>query len=172
MGSPRPKSFADITKDKAVQKDLEKVYGDVDNVEFWTGLIAKDPNPEYIMSIELTKFVANDAFNQALTQPLLSEHVFNAKAGPEVFSEYGWKLVQQVPSIKDILKRNTNGGVEFDSEKADITMTRPDYVIGLAGITKVILFSAFVLFVTNIMTMYYTTDVKSIHPFISNLFTN
>ena len=139
MGTPKPNSFADITKDKALQNELENVYGHVDNVEFWTGLIAKDAKPENIMSTELTMFVANDAFNQALTHPILSEHVFNAKAGPEVFSEVGWKLVQEVPSIKDILKRNTKGGKEYDEKKPEITMTDPSYNIGLAGITKVIL---------------------------------
>ena len=138
MGTPKPNSFADITKDKALQNELENVYGHVDNVEFWTGLIAKDTKPENIMSAELTMFVANDAFNQALTHPILSEHVFNAKAGPEVFSEVGWKLVQEVPSIKDILKRNTKGGKEYDEKKPEITMTDPSYKIGLAGITKVI----------------------------------
>lgn len=60
---------------------------------------------------------------------------FNAKAGSEVFSEVGWKLVQEVPSIKDILKRNTKGGKEYDEKKPEITMTDPSYNIGLAGIT-------------------------------------
>ena len=98
------------------------------------------------MSAELTKFVANDAFNQALTHPILSEHVFNKKQGPKVFSTVGWALVQKTPSIASILERNSKdirGGVEYDKAKSPITMTNPDYQIPLSGPTKQILRAVF-----------------------------
>ena len=143
LGKEKPKTFADITKDKYIQKELEEVYGNVDNVEFWTGLIAKDSAPESIMSDELTLFVANDAFNQALTHPLLSEHVFNKDSGPKVFSKVGWEIVNKVPSINEILQRNSKGGAKYDAKKPQITMTKPDYHVPLASITKFILFLVF-----------------------------
>mmetsp|Transcript_18602 Transcript_18602/g.28226 ORF Transcript_18602/g.28226 Transcript_18602/m.28226 type:complete len:237 (+) Transcript_18602:1-711(+) len=145
LGSPAPESFADITQDKDLQKELKDVYGEVKNVEFWTGLIAKDHSCEAIMSAELTKFVANDAFNQALTHPLLSEHVFNATVGEKVFSKVGYALCCEVPSIADILQRNSEGGADFDKAKPLITMTDPEYEIPLCTVTKQILHVIFVV---------------------------
>lgn len=143
LGKEKPTTFADISKDKDIQKELEKIYGNVDNVEFWTGLIAKDSVLESIMSDELTLFVANDAFNQALTHPLLSEHMFNKESGPEVFSKVGWGIVNKFLSINEILQHNSKGGAKYDAKKPQITMTKPDYHVPLASITKFILFIVF-----------------------------
>jgi len=139
LGKPVPKTFADITSDVEVQNELKALYGKVENVEFWVGLIAKDHPTEAIMSAELTTFVANDAFNQALTHPLLSEHVW--AAGPETFSKVGWEMVTKVPSIKDMLQRNT-GGAPIDGF---VGMTNPHYRIPLSEITTKILFALFVV---------------------------
>ena len=56
-----------------------------------------------------------DAFSQALTNPLLSEHVFR----PETFAE-GWDEFQRTPTLGDIVRRNTPG------ERTDtlVTMTQ------------------------------------------------
>ncbi len=91
------------------------------------------------MSAELASFVANDAFNQALTHPLLSEHVW--QAGPETFSKVGWEMVTKVPSIKEMLKRNT-GEAPIDGFYG---MTNPPYRIPLSEITTNILFAGFVV---------------------------
>ena len=37
---PRPKTFKDLSKDTSVQKILEDLYGVVDRVEFYIGLVA------------------------------------------------------------------------------------------------------------------------------------
>ena len=108
IGQPKPEKFSDISKDVHIQKKLEEIYGTVDRIEFWVGLLASDNPPDNIMSAELTKFVANDAFNQALTHPILSENVWTK--GAETFGKYGWELVQKVQMISDILERNTNEG--------------------------------------------------------------
>ena len=102
------KDFSDISRDKVVQQKLKEVYGTVDKVEFWTGLMAADNPKDAIMSTVLTKFVANDAFNQALAQPLLSENVWSN--GEETFGKYGWALVQKKQKIADMLERNTKNG--------------------------------------------------------------
>lgn len=108
LGQPIPKNFSDLSKDTYIQKKLKEIYGTVDRVEFWVGLLASDNPPDNIMSAELTKFVANDAFNQALTHPILSENVW--ANGAETFGKYGWELVQKVQKISDMLERNTNAG--------------------------------------------------------------
>jgi prostaglandin-endoperoxide synthase 2 len=154
LGSDEPETFADITQDKDLQKELKDVYGEVKNVEFWTGLIAKDHSCEAIMSGELTKFVANDAFNQALTHPLLSEHVFNATVGEKVFSKVGYALCCEVPSIAAILKRNSEGGAEFDKAKPAITMTDPEYDIPLSKVTKQILQAIFVVLLAIVAALF------------------
>ena len=120
LGSDRPKKFSHISKDPKIQKKLEELYGTVDRVEFWTGLIASDNPTDNIMSDELTKFVANDAFNQALTHPLLSENVWSA--GEQTFGKYGWSLVKKKQRIADILERNTKNGEKL---KDFVGMTRP-----------------------------------------------
>ena len=108
--------------------------------------IKGDHSCEAIMSAELTKFVANnDAFNQALTHLLLSEHVFNAAVGEKVFSKVGYALCCEVPSIADILQRNSEGGADFDKAKPLITMTDPEYEIPLCTVTKQILHVIFVV---------------------------
>ena len=46
--------------------------------------------------------VASDAFTQALTNPLLSKHVFNAGT----FTKYGLKLIQNTKTIRHLVDRN------------------------------------------------------------------
>jgi prostaglandin-endoperoxide synthase 2 len=104
-GLKRPNTFGDITKKKDIQQKLAKIYKSVDKVEFWPGLLAGDFNHGNIMSNVLTRLVAKDAFSQAYTHPLLSENVW--KHGEDTFGKYGWALVQESHSIKEILARNT-----------------------------------------------------------------
>ena len=66
--------------------------------------------------------VAVDAFSQALTNPLLSEHVW--ARGPEVFSAIGWEAINQTNSLRNVINRNCAAqlsGNEF------IGMTRQDW---------------------------------------------
>ena len=78
--------------------------------------MSKSPLPEL-----LARMVAVDAFSQALTNPLLAEHVFNE----DTFTPWGLQLINDTHSLGDILKRQ---GVAVDPKT--ITMTQPSWSYG------------------------------------------
>jgi len=51
----------------------------------------------------ITTMVANDAFTQALTNPLLARHVFTA----DTFSEAGMRVITETVSLEQIVARNS-----------------------------------------------------------------
>ena len=94
----------------ALAKRLEGLYGDVNNVEYYIGLFAErveknGPLPELVSSM-----VAMDAFSQALTNPLLSEHVWGNPANKRLaFTDEGIKVIEQTNRLRDIVDRNAKG---------------------------------------------------------------
>ncbi|SOD74571.1 prostaglandin-endoperoxide synthase 2 [Jatrophihabitans sp. GAS493] len=96
-------SYSELTHDKVVQQRLEALYGDIDNLEWYVGIFAEG-YPDYMMMGELlTSMVANDAFTQALTNPLLARHVYS----PQTFSPLGLKTIEETTSLQQIVKRNS-----------------------------------------------------------------
>lgn len=94
----------------AVAGRLQALYGDVNNVEYYVGLFAErveknGPLPELISTM-----VAMDAFSQALTNPLLSEHVWGNPHNKRLaFTEAGIKLIDETKTLRDVLARNSKG---------------------------------------------------------------
>jgi prostaglandin-endoperoxide synthase 2 len=116
----RPRSFSDVSSNPKVVEFLENAYESVDDIEFYIGLFAEDllnrsPLPELLLTM-----VAVDAFSQALTNPLLSEHVWKE----ETFTPAGWQTINETKSLRDILQRNVVGGI---SEDTFIGMTQPNW---------------------------------------------
>ena len=118
FGVPAATSFAEISSDPKVQALLEQLYGVPDNVEFYPGLFAEDRTPKSPLPGLLLRMVAVDAFTQALTNPLLSEHVFNAAT----FTDWGLDLIQQTRSLGDILVR-----LGLAADPKPFTMTQPGW---------------------------------------------
>jgi prostaglandin-endoperoxide synthase 2 len=101
-GLNRLKSFEELTADTEVQQRLEALYGDIDALEWYVGIFAED-YPGYMMMGELMTFmVANDAFTQALTNPLLARNVFSE----ETFSTLGMQVIKSTRSLEQIVTRN------------------------------------------------------------------
>ncbi|MFN7508041.1 MAG: hypothetical protein ACK5Q1_21040, partial [Limnobacter sp.] len=82
-------------------------------------LFAEDTEPNSPLPELIQRMVAVDAFSQALTNPLLSEHVYK----PDTFSQIGWNAIQGTQTLRDILARNSpdQGG------SARISMTQASW---------------------------------------------
>ncbi|MES2443789.1 MAG: peroxidase family protein [Pseudomonadota bacterium] len=120
MGFKRAKTFAEIvgtSKDPVEQAartklaaDLERLYGTVDNVEFYTGLFAEPCQANGPLPDLLLAMVAMDAFSQALPNPLLSEHVWGDKDNrPRAFTDWGRREIDRTSTLLDLLERNAPG---------------------------------------------------------------
>jgi len=119
VGLKRPQRFEDVTGDAEAARRLREAYGSVDRIEFFVGLFAEDREVNSPLPPLILRFVAIDAFSQALTNPLLSEHVFK----PETFSQYGWETIQTTATLRDILARNIPGEIG----DTFVGMTLPDW---------------------------------------------
>jgi prostaglandin-endoperoxide synthase 2 len=110
-------SFEEISSHPDIVAALRAAYASVDDVELYPGLFAEDRVPKSPLPGLMIRMVGVDAFSQALTNPLLSEHVFNA----ETFTAWGLELIQATHNLGQILARNSpDGAVEAD----DIVMTQ------------------------------------------------
>lgn len=111
-------------KRKALAAELERLYGSIDNVEFYVGLFAEEPNENGPLPDLVMAMVAMDAFSQALTNPLLSRHVWGDPAiRLQAFTEIGLETIQGTRRLRDVLSRNThNLGDRF------VGMTQRDWI--------------------------------------------
>jgi prostaglandin-endoperoxide synthase 2 len=118
FGMDRAISFDDITSNPALAAMLEDLYGEPDHVEFYPGLMAEDRVEDSPLPGLLLRMVAVDAFSQALTNPLLSEHVWNERT----FTPWGFDLIKRTSKLGDILARNVG-----QRGPTPIEMTRPGW---------------------------------------------
>jgi prostaglandin-endoperoxide synthase 2 len=120
-GLPPARAFSDITGDARIEAALRSLYATPDEVELYPGLFAEDCVDKSPLPGLMLRMVGVDAFSQALTNPLLSEHVFNA----ETFTTWGFALIQETHSLGQILQRQ---GAATDPKR--ITMTQPTWSHG------------------------------------------
>ena len=95
---------------QALAGRLQALYGQVDNVEFYVGLFAERPEKNGPLPELVSAMVAMDAFSQALTNPLLSEHVWgNPNNRRLAFTDAGLAVIEKTRTLRDVLLRNAAG---------------------------------------------------------------
>ena len=124
---------AERARRTALAAELKRLYGKVDNVEFYVGLFAEPPNENGPLPDLILAMVAMDAFSQALTNPLLSKYIWGDTPRKDrdrrpasnrvlAFTEIGLAAITDTTRLRDIVARNSsNLGGRF------VGMTRPDW---------------------------------------------
>ena len=106
---PRVTEFNQISSNEKVQKELQRLYGHVDNIELYVGLYAEDLRLNSALPPLVGRLIGIDAFSQAFTNPLLAESVFN----PETFSPVGWEEIQNTKTLSQVVHRNIPEGKNY-----------------------------------------------------------
>jgi prostaglandin-endoperoxide synthase 2 len=104
LGHPRVTNFNQITGDREAQKLLQELYGDVDNIEFYVGLYSEEDRKNSAIPLLIERLIAIDAFSTVLTNPLLSDNVFNEMT----FSTVGWNEIAKTATLADLVHRNVS----------------------------------------------------------------
>ena len=91
-----------LTSNVDTQKALRDLYTDIDKLEFVVGLFAEEAKSGGLFGELMTTMVAVDAFTQALTNPVLSIHIFNEAS----FTKYGLAQIAATASLQDLVDRN------------------------------------------------------------------
>lgn len=102
-GLKRINSFEALTEEREMAGKLRALYGDIDKLEWFVGLFAEGYGNDEMMGELLVNMVANDAFTQALTNPLLAEQVFNERT----FGAEGLKIIRDTQTLAQMICRNT-----------------------------------------------------------------
>ena len=102
MKYPRVTRFEQINGDPLVAGELRRIYGNVDRIEFFTGLFAEELPPRSAVPPLIGRMVAADAFSHALTNPLLAPNVYHAGT----FTPGGMAVIEQTRTFADLLARN------------------------------------------------------------------
>jgi prostaglandin-endoperoxide synthase 2 len=121
---PRVTAFNQITGNEDVQRALQKHYGSVDNIEYYTGMFCEDVRENSALAPLIGVMVAADAFSQALPNPLLQRRIWNK----ETFSPRGWEIIhEERHTIDAMVKRNVPELSSAQRDALSITMTRKDW---------------------------------------------
>ncbi len=100
-------SFLELTRDKILAAELQEIYEEIGNLEWFVGLFAEGYSESSMMGELQATMVAHDAFTQALTNPLLSKKIFNART----FSATGMRIIHETSTLADLVHRNLGAGV-------------------------------------------------------------
>jgi prostaglandin-endoperoxide synthase 2 len=102
FGLWRLQSFDELTSDKNVIKTLKELYGNIDNVEFYAGLMAEDRGyGNSIFPSLLTTMISAEAFRGILGNPLLAKDIYNENT----FTKKGMDIIKDT-NFKNLISRN------------------------------------------------------------------
>jgi prostaglandin-endoperoxide synthase 2 len=100
--TPPVTEFDQITGNVEVRDELRRLYGHVDNIEFYVGLFAEEVPNNGVCPGLLGRMVALDAFSQVYTNPLLARRIYN----DDTFSPEGMEIIRSTTSLAQIVNRN------------------------------------------------------------------
>jgi prostaglandin-endoperoxide synthase 2 len=104
----KSKDPAENARRQALAASLEALYGDIENLEFYVGLFAEPREKNGPLPQLITAMVAMDAFSQAFTNPLLSQHVWGDDANRKAtFTQAGLDEIDKTSTLATILERNS-----------------------------------------------------------------
>jgi prostaglandin-endoperoxide synthase 2 len=117
--TPRVTDFDQITGNVTVRDELRRLYGHVDNLEFYVGLFAEEVPDNGVCPGLMGHMVALDAFSQVYTNPLLAPRIYNE----DTFSSQGMEIISSTKTLSQIVNRNVpaRAGGYF------VSMTRKDW---------------------------------------------
>jgi len=118
-GYPRVTEFNQITSNIRTREELRRLYGNVDNIEFYVGLFAEDPRTNSVLPGLIGRMVGLDAFSQVYTNPLLAARIYNE----ETFSPRGMDIINATKKLSDVVHRN----VPERSGGYFVSLTRKDW---------------------------------------------
>ncbi len=104
-GLPRVTSFAEITSNTDVQTKLQELYGTVDNIDLWVGILAEDHLSGTSTGITLQTIVADQFTRVRDGDRFWYENIYSGKQLAEL----------QRTSLTDIIQRNSNTTVLQDN---------------------------------------------------------
>lgn len=99
------KTHEELTGDATLAAELRLIYSNVDDVEFFVGLIAEEHPDDSSFGSTLFATVAVDAFSQIFTNPLLAKEVYELALGP-----VGMRIVDETTSLEQVVARNAPPG--------------------------------------------------------------
>jgi prostaglandin-endoperoxide synthase 2 len=117
----RVETFEDISSDPKTSTALRERYGgNIDDVEFYVGLMAEDPRRNSVLGPLVGRLVGLHAFSQLMTNPLFAPEIY----GPQTFSERGMQIIRQTGSLSAMVRRNVT---REENRTPLVTLTRADW---------------------------------------------
>ncbi|XP_063432560.1 prostaglandin G/H synthase 2-like [Mytilus trossulus] len=99
---PAHKSFQELTGNKKLAKVLENIYGDVDAVEFYVGLITEKRRPKAVFGETIVEMGAPYALKGMMANPICSPKYWK----PSTFGgDIGWEIVNTA-TLKKLFCQN------------------------------------------------------------------